>query len=94
MSFSQEGMDLNPVFTDASKFHPSGSGGELKLFELSKILLVWLTILTMCLVNVYSFFGHSKVHGWLVDPQSSEYDIVAGAGDYDTYVHATRPSSY
>jgi len=24
------------------------------------------------------------VHGWLVDPCSSEYPIIAGAGDYDT----------
>jgi len=29
---TQEGMDLNPVFTGVSLFHPSGSGGELKLF--------------------------------------------------------------
>jgi len=56
-------MDLNPVFTGVSLFHPSGSGGELKLFELCKI---------------------SLVHGWLVDPQSPEHDIVSEAGDYDT----------
>lgn len=36
-------MDLNPVFTSATSFRPSGSvgnGGELKLFEYAGILLV------------------------------------------------------
>ncbi|KAF8311701.1 DUF544-domain-containing protein [Clavulina sp. PMI_390] len=60
---TQEGMDLNPLFTGMSSFRPEGSGGELQLFELCNILLV---------------------HGWLVDPQSPEYDIVAKAQDYDT----------
>jgi len=41
-------MDLNPVFTDATSFHPSttvtGAGGELKLFEQVGISLLhgWL----------------------------------------------------
>jgi len=37
-------MDLNPLFTDATSFHPAGAGGELKLFEQAGIRLVhgWL----------------------------------------------------
>jgi ubiquitin carboxyl-terminal hydrolase MINDY-1/2 len=40
----QEGMDLNPLFTDAKSFRPAGDGGELKLFEQAGIQLVhgWL----------------------------------------------------
>jgi hypothetical protein len=33
-------MDLNPVFTAATSFHPAGAGGELKLFEQVGIKLV------------------------------------------------------
>ncbi|KAF8965798.1 hypothetical protein BDZ97DRAFT_1811069 [Flammula alnicola] len=37
MPYTQRGMDLNPLFTSATSFHPSstanGAGGELKLFE-------------------------------------------------------------
>jgi hypothetical protein len=41
---SSEGMDLNPVFTSSNAFHPSGFGGELKLFHHVGIPLVhgWL----------------------------------------------------
>ncbi|KAF4613095.1 hypothetical protein D9613_010812 [Agrocybe pediades] len=45
MPQTQKGMDLNPVFTAANLFHPSGAaGGELKLFEHVNIPLVhgWL----------------------------------------------------
>ncbi|KIM36382.1 hypothetical protein M413DRAFT_449253 [Hebeloma cylindrosporum] len=48
MPYTQKGMDLNPVFTDATAFHPSttltGAGGELKLFEQVGISLLhgWL----------------------------------------------------
>lgn len=40
----QEGMDLNPLFTNATSFRPAGDAGELKLFEQAGIQLVhgWL----------------------------------------------------
>ena len=67
---SLEGMDLNPVFTDAHEFRPQlrkdlGGGEGLELFSHANI---------------------SLVHGWLVDPSSSEYDAVQRAGDYDNSV--------
>jgi ubiquitin carboxyl-terminal hydrolase MINDY-1/2 len=61
-------MDLNPVFTDTTKFRPagpSGSGG-LELFSHARI---------------------SLVHGWLVDPESQEYDAIEKSGDYDSSVN-------
>lgn len=38
-------MDLNPLFTGVSEFHPAGDGGALKLFEHAGIKLVhgWLS---------------------------------------------------
>lgn len=38
-------MDLNPLFTGATAFHPAGDGGALKLFEHAGIKLVhgWLS---------------------------------------------------
>ncbi|PPQ79029.1 hypothetical protein CVT25_002338 [Psilocybe cyanescens] len=66
MPYTQRGMDLNPVFTAADSFHPSGAaGGELKLFEQ---------------VNI------SLLHGWLVDPDSSEAPVLKRIQDYDTAV--------
>ncbi|CCA71587.1 hypothetical protein PIIN_05524 [Serendipita indica DSM 11827] len=60
---TQEGMDLNPLFTSISSFRPAGKGGELKLFDLAGIKLV---------------------HGWIADPQSSEFAALSKAEDYDT----------
>ncbi|KAH9474470.1 Ubiquitin carboxyl-terminal hydrolase MINDY-1 [Psilocybe cubensis] len=66
MPYTQRGMDLNPVFTAADSFHPSGSaGGELKLFEQVNIPLL---------------------HGWLVDPDSTEAPVLKRIQDYDTAV--------
>lgn len=62
-----EGMDLNPLFTDATSFRPAGDGGALKLFEQADIQLV---------------------HGWLVDPDSSEYRVLATTEDYDNSLNA------
>lgn len=67
---SSEGMDLNPVFTDAHEFRPQmrqdlGGGEGLELFSHANIPLV---------------------HGWLVDPSSPEYEAVQRAGDYDNSV--------
>ncbi|CAL1715859.1 unnamed protein product [Somion occarium] len=44
MPHTIKGMDLNPVFTDATRFRPAGAGGELKLFEQAGIKLLhgWL----------------------------------------------------
>ncbi|KAF8896641.1 hypothetical protein BD779DRAFT_1497035 [Infundibulicybe gibba] len=44
MPHTQEGMDLNPLFTSATSFRPAGAGGELRLFEHVGIKLVhgWL----------------------------------------------------
>jgi hypothetical protein len=56
-------MNLNPVFTSPTSFHPSSAGGELKLFEQAGIKLV---------------------HGWLVDPDSSEAVALAKVPDYDS----------
>ncbi|KAJ7189493.1 hypothetical protein GGX14DRAFT_609160, partial [Mycena pura] len=44
MPLTQKGMDLNPLFTGATSFHPAGDGGALKLFEQAGIQLVhgWL----------------------------------------------------
>ncbi|KAJ6611165.1 hypothetical protein B0H10DRAFT_2165920 [Mycena sp. CBHHK59/15] len=44
MPLTQKGMDLNPLFTGATQFHPAGDGGALKLFEQAGIELVhgWL----------------------------------------------------
>ncbi|KAH7106298.1 DUF544-domain-containing protein [Auriculariales sp. MPI-PUGE-AT-0066] len=67
------GMDLNPSFTSADAFRPSGDGGELKLFSLADIILL---------------------HGWLADPDSAEYDIVARFGDYDSAVNAIVEADY
>ena len=61
-----EGMDLNPVFTAATSFHPAGAGGELKLFEQVGIKLV---------------------HGWVVDPDSEEANVVGKTADYDSAVN-------
>jgi len=38
------------------------------------------------MLNLLILHGKSQVHGWLVDPQSPEHDIVSKARDYDTYV--------
>ncbi|KAF7311904.1 MINDY-DUB domain-containing protein [Mycena indigotica] len=68
MPLTQKGMDLNPLFTGATSFRPSGDGadGALKLFEQAGITLV---------------------HGWLVDPESSEATAISSkAQDYDTAV--------
>lgn len=59
-------MDLNPLFTGVTAFHPAGDGGALKLFEHAGIELV---------------------HGWLSDPESSEYQILSRTRDYDTSVN-------
>ncbi|KIY70040.1 hypothetical protein CYLTODRAFT_371611 [Cylindrobasidium torrendii FP15055 ss-10] len=44
MPLTQTGMDLNPVFTNASTFRPGSTGGELALFRQAGIDLVhgWL----------------------------------------------------
>lgn len=66
LALSQEGMDLNPLFTGATSFRPAGTGGELKLFEQAGVQLV---------------------HGWLADPDSPEYEVLARTEDYDTSVN-------
>lgn len=59
-------MDLNPLFTAATSFRPSGEGtGELDLFEKAGIQLV---------------------HGWLVDPDSPEAEVIQRVNDYDRAV--------
>lgn len=75
-------MDLNPLFTGLSSFRPEGNGGELKLFELCNILLVSYIVSTG--IRFANLRSYSKVHGWLVDPQSPEHEIVSKAEDYDT----------
>ncbi|XP_006458915.1 hypothetical protein AGABI2DRAFT_191036, partial [Agaricus bisporus var. bisporus H97] len=70
LPYTQKGIDLNPVFTDAVSFRPSGSNpgdgvGELDLFRKAGIELV---------------------HGWLVDPESEESEVVSRYGDYDRAV--------
>jgi hypothetical protein len=58
-----EGMDLNPLFTTATSFRPSGQGAEgLDLFEKAAIQLF---------------------HGWLVDPESPEFEMIRRVKDYD-----------
>ncbi|KAF9450491.1 DUF544-domain-containing protein [Macrolepiota fuliginosa MF-IS2] len=66
MPYTQKGMDLNPLFTAATSFRPSGGGtGELDLFEKAGIQLV---------------------HGWLVDPESEEAEVIQRVKDYDRAV--------
>ncbi|KXN91759.1 Protein FAM63A [Leucoagaricus sp. SymC.cos] len=66
MPYTQKGMDLNPLFTTATKFRPSGEGaGGLDLFEKASIQLV---------------------HGWLVDPEAQEADVLQRVKDYDRAV--------
>lgn len=61
-----EGMDLNPLFTAATSFRPSGEGtGGLDLFEKAGIELV---------------------HGWLVDPEDQEAEVLQRFRDYDRAV--------
>lgn len=56
-------MDLNPLFTAATSFRPSGEGtGELDLFDKAGIQLV---------------------HGWLVDPEDPESEVLQRVKNYD-----------
>jgi hypothetical protein len=59
----KDGLDLNPLFTGASTFRPTGDGAALNLFQQAHIDLV---------------------HGWLCDPDSSEYAALLQTQDYDS----------
>ena len=73
-----EGMDLNPVFVDAHGFRP----------QMRKDLGGGEGL------ELFSHANIPLVHGWLVDPSSSEYEAVHRACDYDNSVNVVAEADH
>ena len=61
-------MDLNPLFTHPTSFHPSSADTRASL-------------------QLFRAAGIELVHGWLVDPEAPEVEVMGRVSDYDSAVN-------
>lgn len=78
-------MDLNPLFTSPTSFRPSTSLSSLSLSTPSSSSSS--SPSSDGALELFSHAGIKLVHGWLVDPETSEYETIKRLEDYDSAVN-------